>query len=400
MKSSKTIIYRLILYCILLAFSNIKVFATPSDSILKEVNNVNISLLTCSPGTEIYSVYGHTAIRVQDPVRGTDVVVNFGLFNKSQPYFTLRFIFGLADYEMGMCEYRYFEYEYRTEGRSVVQQTLNLSPEEKLRILSELERNYLPENRVYRYNFLYGNCTTRSRDVLADDIGQGGDKVVYHQAPRDVSFRDMIHQYCADYPWTKFGKDLILGVKADAKTDLAEQQFLPDNLMNDFGKATVGGRPLVAKTEEIIPQGDTDKGADFPLSPTQCGLVLALASLAVLAFELKNRRVWWGVDTLMMLLCGLPGIILFAMIFSKHPTVSLNFQIFVLNPLLLIALPHVICRARKHRATRWFYIQDAFILLFLIGGIWQDYAEGMYFVALSLLCRGVSHFFNDQKRAR
>ena len=34
------------------------------------LDSVEVSLLTCSPGTEVYSLYGHTAIRVKSYTRG------------------------------------------------------------------------------------------------------------------------------------------------------------------------------------------------------------------------------------------------------------------------------------------------------------------------------------------
>ena len=69
---------------------------------LKDMDAVRISLLTCQPHEEVYSIYGHTAIRYQDVARGTDLAVNYGMFSFHKPYFVLRFVFGLTDYEMGI----------------------------------------------------------------------------------------------------------------------------------------------------------------------------------------------------------------------------------------------------------------------------------------------------------
>ena len=56
-----------------------------------------VSLLTCSPGSEVYEIYGHTAIRVVD-ARGIDVVYNFGMFSFDEPGFVYRFVKGETDH--------------------------------------------------------------------------------------------------------------------------------------------------------------------------------------------------------------------------------------------------------------------------------------------------------------
>lgn len=96
------------------------------------MDSVEISLLTCSPGNEVWSLYGHSAIRIQDKSNGEDVAVNYGLFDYNQKNFIIRFIFGLTDYSVGIAPFPMFLTEYARQGRTVVQQRLNLSPEEKL----------------------------------------------------------------------------------------------------------------------------------------------------------------------------------------------------------------------------------------------------------------------------
>lgn len=101
---------------------------------LEQMDSVNISLLTCSPGHEIWSLYGHTAIRFEDRLHHVDYAINYGLFNLSQKYFVLRFVFGLTDYQMGIEDYNMFLTDYGEEGRGIIEQRLNLSRQEKLAI--------------------------------------------------------------------------------------------------------------------------------------------------------------------------------------------------------------------------------------------------------------------------
>ena len=116
-------------------------------------DSIRLSLLTCAPGEEIYSLFGHTAIRYENPSQGIDVVFNYGLFSFNTPNFIFRFSLGETDYQLGVTDYEHFAAEYAFYGRSVWQQTLNLTDEEKTKLIQLLQENYRPENRVYRYNF-------------------------------------------------------------------------------------------------------------------------------------------------------------------------------------------------------------------------------------------------------
>ena len=156
-------------------------------------DSIRLSLLTCAPGEEIYSLFGHTAIRYEDPANGIDAVFNYGLFSFNTPNFIFRFSLGETDYQLGATDYAHFAAEYAFDGRSVWQQTLNLSKEEKAELIRLLQENYRPENRVYRYNFFYDNCATRPRDKIEESIIG---KVIYPSESQDGSrsFRDIVHQ--------------------------------------------------------------------------------------------------------------------------------------------------------------------------------------------------------------
>ena len=55
-------------------------------------DKAEISVLTCSPGKELYSLFGHTAIRVHDPEQDLDVVFNYGTFDFDTPTPAIGFI--------------------------------------------------------------------------------------------------------------------------------------------------------------------------------------------------------------------------------------------------------------------------------------------------------------------
>ena len=351
------------------------------------MDSVEVSLLTCSPHEEIYSLYGHAAIRWHDQRNNTDLAFNWGMFNFKKPYFALRFVFGLTDYELGVVPYQYFLEEYRQYGSSVTEQVLDLTAEEKEAMYLALSENMQPENRVYRYNFFFDNCSTRPRDIIEKCLNG---KIEYAQREDYTpSHRDMISVCTRNHPWATFGNDLLLGVKADRRTTLREQEFLPGNLMYDFDRAQIvsdgSRRPLVKERRMAVKPGVQVIEEDFPLSPTACAYVLLVLSLVIVAMEWRRKKTFKYWDALLMTVQGLAGCVLFVMIFSQHPTTSLNLQILLLNPLPLFFLPAVLRRRRTH----WWTLLIVMVVLFAVGRFFQHYAEGMMIVALCLLIRGI-----------
>lgn len=364
------------------------------------MDSVEISLLTCSPGNEVWSLYGHSAIRIQDKSNGEDVAVNYGLFDYNQKNFIIRFIFGLTDYSVGIAPFPMFLTEYARQGRTVVQQRLNLSPEEKTYIIQAIAENCSPANRIYRYNYFYDNCTTRARDMLVNHLSG---KVVYvGRTNLRCSYRGMVHQWTENHRWARFGKDLLLGVKADMRNDFAARQFLPDSLRADFEHAIVlepthQKHALVDSTFEVLKgntqNSTTEQSVWDNISPRMLFAILAVIIFLTTAYECYRRKTFWLIDVILLTLDGIPGLILFAMIFSKHPTVSLNLQILLLNPLSIIFVYSVAKKAAKHK-YHWFWnVLGVCVILFFIGSVFQNYAEGMNFLALTLLVRVVTNRF-------
>lgn len=359
-----------------------------------EMDSVEISLLTCSPGVEVWSLYGHTAIRVRDLKNNEDIVVNYGIFNYNEDNFILRFIFGLTDYQMGIIPYQMFLLEYAREGRSVVQQTLHLSDAEKAAIINALAENYQPANRVYRYNYFYDNCTTRARDILVDYLQGKVEYAVDTEVKR--SYREMVHQWNGGHRWARFGNDLLLGLKADFEIDFAQQQFLPNTLQIDFDNAAVvmpDGKKyaLVDSTKEILrvnPRNVKNNASIWDdITPTVFFFSLSVVIFLITIFEFVRRKTFWLLDVALLTLDGLAGLILFAMVFSQHPTVSLNLQILLLNP-LSVAFVYPVINQEVRGNYHWYWdFLGICLLLFLIGGFFQNYAEGMTLLASVLLIR-------------
>jgi hypothetical protein len=348
------------------------------------MDSVEFSLLTCQPHDEVYSLYGHTAIRYHElRPGGLDWAFNYGVFDFKKPHFVARFVFGLTDYELGAYPYKYFVKEYRRFGSMVTEQVLNLTDEEKMALHDALAINLRPENKIYRYNYFYNNCTTKARDIIESCING---KVEY--AGREdytPSYRDMVHSMTRNNPWSRFGNDLLLGIKADWKTDLRQQEFLPGNLMYDFDHAQIYSngsyRPLIKERRIAVPAGVQIIESGFPLTPLACAAILLAVGIVIFFFEWRKKRVFVLWDVLLMMTTGTIGIVLTLMLFSQHPTVSLNLQIILCNPLPWLFLWPVI----RGRETRYWKITAILAVLFLIGSFFQCYAEGIHVLALCLL---------------
>ena len=391
-------IFRIVALCFLCALTAPSSAQVADSTLLSKMDSVDISLLTCGPGKKIFTLYGHTAIRINDRANNEDWVANWGIFSFNQPFFIPRFVFGLTDYHIGVSTTEAFRELYvEDENRWIAEQKLNLTPTEKANILHALAINYQPENRTYRYNYFYDDCTTRARDMILNNL----DGTVNYPGTTEhnPSCREYIHQWTANHRWARFGNDLLLGLKADRETSLAVRQFLPDNLRHDFSIAIVRAddgtsRKLVAEELRTDPAVKNTEVAPSPFTtPTVCFLVFTIVILLVTIVEYVKSRNFWMVDAFLLLADGLAGLILFVMIFSQHPTVSLNLQILLLNPLSLVLLHPVVKRARKGR-SHWFWkVFAGCIVLFLIGNLFQNYAEGMNILALCLLIRCGTHLF-------
>lgn len=368
------------------------------------LDSVDISLLTCGPGEEVWSYYGHSALRIQDKAHGSDVAVNWGMFSFRQGYFILRFVFGLTDYQIGIYPMSDFMAEYSAEGRWVRQQRLHLSREEKLKVLHAIEENAQPENRTYRYNFFFDNCTTRAREMVITNIGYCNTN--FKDTDAQSTYREEIHKLNSNHRWARFGNDLLLGYQSDRDLTQREWEFLPENLSKDFategrkdfindpsGNAEVnhligkdGYLMLVDSTCYLIPP--TQKVAEAEvITPTLVFITLAVIIIALSVFEWKRKKNFWVLDTFLLILTGLPGLILFAMLFSQHPTVQVNFQMLILNPFNLIFAWKTIQKMRQGKLYWYYEVWGICLVVSLFMQIWQTYAEGMVTLALSLLVR-------------
>ena len=233
-----------------------------------EADSTDVYLLTCAPGTESYSIYGHSAIRIVIRGQNFDKVYNWGLFDFSAPNFAFRFAYGKLDYMVGGYGYNLFLNEYLSEGRSVWSQRINLTNTEKENLFALINENLKPENVKYRYDFFFDNCATRIRDIIEK---AAVDTVIYAEKTKRQTFRQLIDPRQKVLPWLDLGADFLLGLQADRKASPSEEMFLPVYLMENLSSARVirNGSPeeLLGPPETVLDFTGTNKEKSRPWIP-------------------------------------------------------------------------------------------------------------------------------------
>ncbi len=357
----KIFIYILMLFCTLGISAQ-----TLSDS-------AQMSLLTCTPGDYVYSQYGHSAIRVQDPTQNIDITFNYGIFSFDTDNFYGKFIKGETDYQLGIEYTRQFLWSSAYIGRTTYEQPLNLTIAQKQAIFDALMLNYEPENRFYRYNFVFDNCATRPYHLLMSVLDTANMQSNY--APEACTYRSLISHYSQANLWQDFGVNLIFGKAADKVMTLAERLFLPEELMRFVsGLRFADDTPL------------TDAGAVAPfevtaspwwMSPYVLVGLLCILLIIVSWLDLKHRRVSWWLDAVLFLVYGILGSIAFYLtFFSLHPLVGENYNLLFFNPLSLVLF--VLClfpRGRQWlgKVGLWIslYFYAALVLRLCVGQAWH-----------------------------
>jgi hypothetical protein len=323
-------------------------------------------LLTCGPGTETYSVYGHSALRIVIPEEHLDSVYNWGVFDFDTPNFAWKFAKGRLDYMLAAQSLNSFLGVYFFERRYVYSQKINLDPSEVRKLVSLIEENLKPENRKYRYDFFYDDCSTRIRDLLEKSVGE---KLKYPPAEmgKIPTFRDMVARYQNPFPWLRFGVDLIMGSTADKKAVFRDRMFLPIDLKNGLSETLVNrsGKmiPLLRNPEVLVDFRSPVIKQNFYASPSFV-FTLVITLILILGSLIKNRKIIRYLDiAIYSVFSVLSVLMIFFNFFTDHSQMKWNLNIFWLNPFILFCLAMLLL---NKPGRIWFRIVFIFSASFLI----------------------------------
>lgn len=316
---------------LLLIFSlhgSVKVLAQ-ADSVC----TLKVYVLTCNPGNELYSTFGHTALRITDTATGSDIVYNYGTFDFNDPDFYIKFVRGKLDYFLSAEELNNFLYVYQIDQRSIYQQELNLTCAEKAAIAAAMEVNMEGKNRFYRYDFLFDNCTSRVRDILAKHTPTF--KINTPLTSKGTTYRNQLYEYLdkGGKAWEKLGIDILLGSKLDAAVNNNQAMFLPDYLMKGVDSASANNTPLLASKTTLF------EASIAPISGNKNIPLVVMLFFAAFIFTVSKSKKSFAiitvkiVDAFLLYITGLLGLLLLFMWFgTDHIVCGYNYN-------LLWALP-------------------------------------------------------------
>lgn len=372
----KLLLRFLFLLCVTVAFSQKNI-----------PNNTQISVLTIGPGNNLNDAFGHSGIRLKTSY--SDIVYDFGRYNFEDPNFYLNFARGKLNYLQGKANYNNLVNFYKQQNRSIKEQTLNLSAEEKQSVYTFLETNYAKNQGAYLYDFFYDNCATKIRDVIENATNGNID----YQLPgnyEDKTFRTLIQDELHPNTWGSLGIDIALGAIIDRTATPREHMFLPKNIHAFYSKATINNRQLVSNSKTIINSDTKFKNGTFLLSPIFVLSLIAILIIYITFNDHKKQRRTKGLDAFIQLILGVIGILLTLLWFgTDHTATGYNYNLLWAFPLSLI----MVIQAYKAKPKKWFigYIKFCVLMLCLLVVHWisgvQQFAPTLIPLLIALFVR-------------
>lgn len=361
----------------------VKTATAQKDSIC----NIRISVLTCAPGDQLYSLFGHTALRITDTASRQDLIYNWGTFDFTQPGFYTNFMRGKLLYYVSAWTMPEFMYEYQASGRAVYEQVLSLNCADKKRVLDAVAYNLLEENIYYKYDFLLDNCTTRIRDIILKNLQPSAN--TKSVTAEGTTHRNLLHYYLdrGNQPWSKLGIDILLGSKLDEPVTIQSSFFLPEFFMKGLSYASVEGKSVVPETKTIL-TGNKPIDSGWKHRPL---IYLSIVSLLLfICCKLRPGKVALGIDSLLMVLTGLLGILLlFMWLGTDHTVCQNNWNLLWAFPL---NLPAGFLLKKKSKPARIYFLAMAVITGVLLAG-WFWWPQQLNIALVPLVILMLNRFF-------
>jgi len=364
-----------------------------------------VSLLTADPGSELYSSFGHSAIRLREmgPDGGRDLVFNFGTFDFDTPNFYGKFATGKLNYMLSVVPYDRFIVEYDYYKRGLREQVLDLNEGQKDFLLQHLDAQYAPERRFYKYDFFFNNCATKIRDAFEISMGE---KLIWSDSVgEEKTFRNLIDEFVLPLPWADFGIDLALGSVIDRPATELEKQFLPTYMEQAFANATIVengvSRPLVSQSRVIL-EYPKEEGQQSPLNPSVVFWLLTVVFAALTLYGFKKGKLMKGLDVALFGTVGILGLVVaFLWFFTDHSATLWNWNILWAFPGHLVLVWGLVARPNAAWISSYLlFVMGATVmtLLFWMFGI-QSFSPALIPILLLILLRANFLFYNRRKEA-
>ena len=313
-------------------------------------NNAKISVITCDVGNESYSLFGHTALRIQDTINKLDVVYNYGAFDFETPNFVAKFAKGDLQYFAVANTYSNFISEYLYLKRSVFEQELNISTALKQQLFENLNASLRSGDSHYTYKFIDKNCTSMLIEIINKTLGSA---IIIKRENTAVSFRSILYPYFDNHFYEQLGTSIIFGTKVD---QAGKHLFLPFELMKSLETTQYGGKLLAKKTTKLV---DEKYIAIDSWWNNWYSYLVVLALIIILNLGLLNQCYFW--------ILGAIGILfLFLGFYSQHLELANNYNVLLFNP-ALIALAVVLKNKKQLKlSTNLAYFNLGSLLVYLL----------------------------------
>lgn len=396
----------LVTIVILLVVTNVKSSNLDRFTSVTLSDSAKISLITCGDGEEVYSHFGHSAIRVRDNNSNIDLAFNYGTFDPTAPNFLPKFIQGELNYFLSVYPYSYFEPSYVEENRWVKEEVLLLDNKEVNSFFQALILNAQGKNRYYRYYFFNDNCATRVRDIIINSIP--GISLSKDSLFVNRSLRDEMNKHLGSSPWTKFGLNIALGSRIDNSVNNWTSMFMPDNVSLQLSKASIKHKESpqtlvhLLAPERFLVNSYPIKSIGVVFSPIVVILLLLLLSIGG-QFFYTNSTVFVIMDYILWIALGLVGLLLFYFSFiSLHTICKDNFNLLWISPFYLLYLIPTKSKAGTYLHLYLSYGVLLLLVLFIISalfGFQRFPIEAFVMVALiaSRIIRKIPFFISSRK---
>jgi len=325
-----------------------------------------ISVVTAGPGKELYEKFGHTALRIKDPVLNLDLIYNYGVFDFNAPNFYANFAEGKMYYLLARYDFKYFLDSYKKDKRWLKQQVLNLNQAEKQQFFNYLENNARPENATYLYDPFFDNCATKIRDIskviLKDAVTLTSESI-----ENNKTLRTLMNQEINWNTWGNFGINLIAGTILDVKRNQLAYTYLPDYIFKTFNNGKIKRKLQImnlVKREDVLLDFDESSNTKTLLSPLYIFIFLLFIVIFITFKDVKNNRRTKFLDFTLLFTTGLVGLVLtYLWLFSSHSTAPKNFNIL------------------------WAFLPNLFVAFFILKTSTKKWLQ-KYIIAL-LVCLGI-----------
>lgn len=398
----------IILLCALIVSLHIRAQQRFLPAVEPTDSTARASLLTCAPGAEVYTLEGHTGLRLQYGT--TDVVANWGVFDFSAPNFIYRFVKGETDYRIGLSPTIYFLMAYEREQRQITEQVLNLTHKQISDLVDAVNLNYQPENRVYRYKYATDNCATRPLNLIEQVIGA---PILLPQEPAEAeqmrTIRNEMALFHSNYPWYQFGIDMCLGSGVDELITSRQMMFAPVVLEELAATAIIDagplkGQPLVTSTSYLLNSSNSETilpPTPWYLTPIAAMTTLLAITILLTIFERKRKKTNRWFDAILFTGFGIQGcIISFLVGVSVHEATSPNWLILWLNPLCFI-VPIAAMIKRLQKVADWYHVYNiiaiALLPIIVLLGI-QNINPALMTLATCGLIRSTNTILNANRK--